>query len=573
MLESVPIPLQAVLWPLLGTALIVALRRFLPNWLRRVVALAAALASLSALWSLRAAPADPVTIFWEPLTYFRTSPSLSPTGLALFAGVILSGTTAALVLGIRGTELQTTLWHGLVLAALAGCLIAVMGANLLTLVLGSGLIDLALVAMALSSGDGSARVAWRMVVPGVASTLLLLFSAVQMDAEVGTTSLVARNFPAEILVLMGAAGLMRLLIFPLHPRGLSHAESGATLLLPMGLGIYLLARAQAIGPVLADQPWMLALGGLALVAGGVMAWASSEGASGVAGTWSGIAAHQAGLALVYVLLLGTAVPWPWLALALALGVLAVWWDSMEDGEAPARPEWLAQLAARLQPLREPVTAAVAMRTARFRQWRGLALGRRAVPILPSLALISLAGIPLSAGVLARWPFYAALLRDGPAGLLVAAFAADTFLAASLWAMLRQAWRTAGSHRFRPGAVVAMLALAVFVVRIGIEPGWLADGLGLPPGQVSGVSVWGLGLIFVLPWLLGAWLARIGDRLGRPLEWAQRFVRLEWLYSAAAQAGRGLVAAVYWLSRVGEGEGWWGWALIILALGALFLTIR
>jgi NADH:ubiquinone oxidoreductase subunit 2 (subunit N) len=573
MLESVPIPLQTVLWPLLGTAVIVALRRFLPNWLRRVVALAAALASLSALWSLRAGPADPVTIFWEPLTFFRTSPGLSPTGPALFAGVILAGTTAALVLGIRGTEPQTTVWHGLVLAALAGCLITVMGANLLTLVLGSGLLDLALVAMALSGGDGPARVTWRMVVPGVASTLLLLASAVQMDAEIGTTSLAARNFPADILILMGAAGLMRLLIFPLHPRGLNHPEGGATLLLPMGLGIYLLARAQAIGPVLADQPWMLALGGTALVAGGVMAWASSVGSGGMAGSWSGIAVHQAGLALAYVLLLGATVPWPWLGLALALGVLAVWWDSVDEGETAARPEWLAQLAARLQPVRERVMAAVATPTARLRRWRDSALVRHAVAILPSLALISLAGIPLSVGALARWPLYAILLRDGPAGLLVVAFVADTFLTAGLWAMLGQVWRTAGSHKFRPGAILAMLALTLFLFRIGMAPSRLTDVLGLAPVQVSGVSMWGLGLILVLPWLLGAWLARLRDRLGRPLEWAQRFVRLEWLYGAVGEVGRRLVDAVYWLGMVGEGEGWWGWALIILALGAVFLTIR
>jgi hypothetical protein len=38
-------------------------------------------------------------------------------------------------------------------------------------------------------------------------------------------------------------------------------------------------------------------------------------------------------------------------------------------------------------------------------------------------------------------------------------------------------------------------------------------------------------------------------------------------------GRYLVDAVYWLSRVGEGEAWWGWALIILALGVILFTMQ
>jgi hypothetical protein len=573
MLESIPVPLRAILWPLFGTAFILILRRFLPNWLRRTAALAAALASLSALWSLTAGPVEPVTISWEPLNFFRTSPTLLPTSLALFMGITLTGIVATLILGIQGSDPQATKWHGLVLAALAGCLLATMAANLLTLALGSGLLDLALVALVISTADRGDRVVWRMLVPGVASTLLLLFSAVQMDSQIGSASLSTRDFPVEILILLGMAGLLRLLVFPFHPRDLRTPEGAATFLLPVSMGVYLLARVQAIGPVLTDRPWMLSLGGIALLAGGLVAWGSSIGATRLAGTWVGIAMHQTGLALIFVLLLKTSVPWPWLGLASALGILAIWWDSTDEDKPFARFRWLEQLAERTQPWRERVKSIVASRAAFVYRWRESRVGQRTAMVLPVIALISLAGGPLTTGALARWPLYAALLSSGQPGLLIAIFAADTLLAAGLWATLARLLKTANSHRLKLSAVLSMLALAILLVVIGTAPNKLANSLGMSMNAVPNVSVWGLGLIFVLPWLLGAWLARVSTRLERYTDWIQRTVQLEWLFRTTSQAAERLGSVAYWIGMVGEGEGWWGWALIILAIGTLFLTIR
>ena len=60
------------------------------------------------------------------------------------------------------------------------------------------------------------------------------------------------------------------------------------------------------------------------------------------------------------------------------------------------------------------------------------------------------------------------------------------------------------------------------------------------------------------------------RLGRYLDMARRLLSLDWFYRAASTVGRWLAGAAYWLSQVGEGEGWWGWALIILAVGAVLV---
>jgi hypothetical protein len=595
MIETIPVPLQALLWPLCGTALILAVRRLLPNWLRRVVALAAALASLAALWSLRGGPAEPVTISWVPLTLFRTGPMLMPAGLSLFVGITMTAITAALILGLRGDEPQTTKWHGLVLLALPGALLAVLAGNLLTLALGSGMLDVALVALAVATGKEGGRIAWRMAVPGIVSTLLLLFGAVRMDAQIGTTSLLARNVPAQVLLLVGLAGLLRLLLFPLHTRGLNTAESAATLLLPMGTGIYILARAQAIGPVLADRPWVPLLAGVGLIAGGVLAWVSGvnpgSGPAGIgtkngwAENWTGIAIHQAALAVAYALLLKTQVPWPWVGLGLALGILAVWWESSKQAGDTLRPAWLGSLAAGLQSGWKQAKSFISTRLgsdpeatplrqmAYVRWWYQSWLGRHAAAILPIVALMSLGGVPFTAGWRVRWPFYAALLKKGQSSLLIAAILADSLLAAGLWTAMGRALRSAGDHRPRLSALLSMIVLDGLLFWFGVAPAKLAGGFGLGLSQVPDVSVWGLGLVYGLPWLIGAWLSRVGMRLGRGLDYMQSLVRLEWLYRIATQLAQRLAAVVYWLSMVGEGEGWWGWALIILALGTLFLTMH
>ena len=94
-----------------------------------------------------------------------------------------------------------------------------------------------------------------------------------------------------------------------------------------------------------------------------------------------------------------------------------------------------------------------------------------------------------------------------------------------------------------------------------------------PAQAAKVSVWGLGLIYVLPWLVGSWLARVTGPTKRLLAPVLRLTSLDRVFRATARAGQWLVDAVYWVGSVGEGEGWWAWALIILAVGTLFLAAR
>ena len=581
MLDSVPLPFQAILWPLVGGGLILALNRLLPGWARRLVATAAALASLVMLWSLRAEAFGRAEILWKPLNFFRMSLTLSPDGLSLLIGIALAAATAAMALGMRGQVPRDTWWHGSILLVLAGCLAMLMAANLLALAAGSALIDLAMILLVLRSAgsdEGAGRMSLGLVVPGVVSTLLLFLGALQMDAKLGHGSLLSQNLSQETLVVIGVAGALRALVFPFHARKLQSPEAVAALLLPIGAGGYMLARVQGLAPALSGRPWMMTVAVIGLLVSGLLVWSGcAHGRARGSGNclpgrwWTGVLAHQAGYVLAFVLLLAGSTPWPVVSLVLVLAVLVIWWDTTvdEDTRGSVRLEWLS---ARMGPWWDKVRSRLTDRLGILGWWRDPQIGRYITVLLPAIALASLAGMPLSLGARGRWPFYAAWLEQRDPSLLII-LAVDTLLVAGLWAVLTAIWEQSSEGPPRPAALVAMIALTIFTVLLGLAPGILSDGLDLKAVETASVSVWGLGLLYLLPWLLGVWLARFTGLQRRQLDRIWDAISLDWLYGGAGWAGQRLVDIVHWLSKVGEGEGWWGWALIILALGVILFTIR
>jgi hypothetical protein len=153
--------------------------------------------------------------------------------------------------------------------------------------------------------------------------------------------------------------------------------------------------------------------------------------------------------------------------------------------------------------------------------------------------------------------------------LIAVVVADASLVAGLWLALGIILKQAGRQRPDLAALLALAALAVAVLIIGIAPG----AVGLDRMDSQGVSFWTLGVVYILPWLVGGWLTRVRPQSGDYAVAVRRIVSLGWVYRAANWAGQRLLTATHWLGQVGEGEAWWGWALVILALGALLLVIR
>jgi hypothetical protein len=268
-----------------------------------------------------------------------------------------------------------------------------------------------------------------------------------------------------------------------------------------------------------------------------------------------MAIQQVGYAVVFVILVNSTVPWPLISLVLALGLLAIWWDSTLERASLTEP-WILELLHLPERWQE-----------RLESIRGR-VGRYAVAALPILALASLAGMPLTAGAIGRWALYATLLHEQLGSQLIATLIADAFLAAALWTSAGAILKGVKEHRPSVTALVAMVALAIPLLALGIAPG----SVDLASATVPDVSVWSLGLLYILPWLVGGWLARIRVRLG-DLGPVRSIVDMGWLYRAASWIGQRLVGGVFWLGQVGEGEGWWGWALIVLALGAMLLAVR
>jgi hypothetical protein len=281
-------------------------------------------------------------------------------------------------------------------------------------------------------------------------------------------------------------------------------------------------------------------------------------------------AFQAGYVFLFSLLLADSTPWPVVGLVLVLAVLVIWWDTTLDVHTPTSRlvEWVS---ARIGPWWTEVQSRLADRPGILEWLRNPQLGRFAAVLLPATALASLAGMPLTLGARGRWPYYAAWLDRGDPSLLIV-LAVDTLLVAGLWTALVVIWEKCSEDRPRPAALVAMVALVISVVLLGLAPGILSEDLNLKAAETADVSAWGLGLLYVLPWLLGVWLARFTGFQRRHLERIWDAVSLDWLYRGAGWAGQRLLSVVYWLSQVGEGEGWWGWALIILALGVILFMV-
>ncbi|HNS50887.1 MAG TPA: hypothetical protein PKO09_06865 [Anaerolineae bacterium] len=605
MQSTIPAALQAALWPLAGATLVVALSRLLPQWLGRFLALAASVASLVALFlSLGQATAG-FRATWEPFTFLRTAPALRPTPLGTAVGIILAAWCTTAAVGIRGPQPSRSTWRGLALVLLAGALVIALAANLVTLMLGSALLDLGLALLAVSaSGGRQGQLTWlRMLAPGLVSTGLLTLAALRMDSSIGTQALSMEGFAPEVLSFLVAAGLLRAAVFPLHPRRLQSPEHAAALLLPLGAGVLLVARAQTLGGTPEGTPWFLAISALALAAGSWQAW-STGGVPPQPGTWAetwtALAVQQVGAAFLFLLLFPGAAPWPLAGLVPALGIMAIWWDAEQSsGPSSVAPwiEWIRRqwtqgrellrsraaelLGRRAQPAPgdgaglQPPAIRQAQQSRTREGWERLKaswLARRGAVLLPGVALASLAGVPMTAGSVSRWHSYGALLASAQPLPLAGYLVSDALLAAGLILAWRKLVCKAGGRR--PGwvALGMMGLLSAASIALWLVPS-LWGRLGLPALQPVEISPWGVGILYVLPWLLGAWLAKAVGSVEGFLLHLRRGVSVEGALRPAEWLAEKVLAVVYWVGSVGEGEGWWGWALVVLALGALYLAAR
>ncbi len=468
---------------------------------------------------------------WE-LTQWSDMPVLTPpvvmqtnnagqtVGLALLATAL-----AAALVGAR-RPVGNTRWAA-TLASLAAGLLALLAANLLTLVLCWTLLDGVLLVAWVQNKERRALLGWA---AGALGTLLLWAATLPLQATYGLQAMGGLSLQGSVGTALLLAALLRLAPFPFHLAqvwiGGSDSEDpvvdNATddthmivlHALPAATGIWLLAR--ITGWLEVEFVWRQIISALlltGLVGSGLLAWLGNEPRQAMRWVLTG----QAGLV-----------------------VLAALWAGPEAALAEGG---VFLLAASLFPL--------------LTRLETLSPESR---ISGGIGVAALAGLPLTWGAAGRFALYGSWL-EGRWGLnlLLATGAQLLFLATAGRLLVQRSASAADRHtRILTGVALGLTAAALLFV-----------GGGLPRASAL---VWVAVLVPPVGAALIAWGAQ-SHRLVRQevATWINPVLRLDWvtqlLRALARWVGRPFLA----MHDVLEGEGVLLWVLVLLALGWLLLT--
>jgi hypothetical protein len=547
-------PWWSVVVPLLGAVLIVSAGHRLPRLAQRLVAVAAIGSVLLSLRTLGQTPeAGGVELAWLPLNLFRLGVWLQPDQL-------LPPLLGSLGLFLLALSLSPRLPPGLAVAGLVG-LAAVaalaQSANLLTLAAASSLLDLSLALYAIRSPSGADRTSWQILVPGVFSTLLLVLATLHMDAAVGSASLGREAIPSLTLNLLLAAGVLRLLPFPIHPRAAAEPGDGSIMAISLAAGVGLLVRLEGIAPSWGQAPALAWVVWLTLLVGVLLATLGRD-SQRLTGFWL---AGSGGL-IWLTAWSGGGFPVLLPALLWSLGLLGVWFS---PGPPEATLEW-----GKVRSWWEPHVAGIPWPSS-VRRFAGLLRGVRWQAVLPLWALASLIGVPLTAGLPARVAHIHTTLAVGKPGLVLLDIVAATLLVAGALALGRRVLASPAQN-IGPGTSATLVVLALGLFWLGVAPGSVTTGSVARP-DLSWLSEMAM---VSGPWLLGAAVYTVGRRV--PQNWralrqlAWQFLHLQWLGPPLGWLGRQAAAVGWWLGDILEGEGSMGWALFLLVLVAILFLV-
>jgi hypothetical protein len=435
-------------------------------------------------------------------------------------------------------------YHGMSFALLGAAALTMVSDNLLALSGAWVATDILLVARARGSrAQGNAAPIWL----EVAGSLLMLMAIGITSISVASTSLATARLPAEAMALLLVVAALRMAAYPLHlwlaPSG-SGRDRGTQLLIN-GLGLvtggWLLGRVFVLGAgAWFSNPLWLPLLIFLTLAAGLAAWTGRER--------DRLALLSSGRAT-----------WLWLVVALAPTATA------RDALGWAMAGVVLGLA--LLAVGQTITE----------QWRWR------VPV--ALAAITLAGLPLTAGMPAR-----ALVQPPHLALLLLLVVADGLAVATVLA----SWKTAplpapatAAPADRPGSQLRSLPVSWPVLRLlialglvvvpdvlwGVQPARLAVLAGFSSILSLGDLLRQLGLLQLLA-IVAALALGVGF-----YQVAQQPDSLfkRWQRRLAAAAGLGWILAglgwlVQWIELVWrnallvvEGEGYLGWVVLVLLL--------
>ena len=505
-------------------------------------------------------PADGTISRWHP--FIESDLAYHVDGLAfLFAALMGLVGLATIAPGLGRSEYPEGSSCPALLALLAAGFSFIFSANLITLCLGWVIFDLAFLWALAASDRGGSRATSP---PGLGGTeerrLMKIIPRILNLSCLACPSLLAAALllgpgdaglsprsgsispPAFGLIMLAA--LVRVGLYPLHawmPIGIEASRPARSLLhlVPASAGLYLLVRLSTWTD--AGLPYGQALaiaGGLAFFVGALLAWIEADPGK----TLSFMMISQVGYAIISLAIVKppAMVILPSLNLVLCLGLLFLSQDRSELGSLWARAA-------------------------------------------SSLAMASLAGVPLTLGFVGRWHLYHFLLTGGHLAFLPLSLLAETFL----FAALLRTWSVVSIRVFpaefayQNSSVVGAALLAAPVVVLGLHPPMsiaLMETVSLPTltDLLGAITIVQWGALF-LPPLGGYLLQRHRQRIFDPLEafWLElsKALRLEWLYSLLGQLVAGAASALRIVGRMSKSKGYLGWIAVAGLMALLFLRGR
>jgi len=555
-------PLFPVIILLLGAAVLGVVTRVASVKASNVLALvAASCCFVSCVLLYRNQPAVWVSDLWSPALLFGVELGYRADSLSL--GLVLATASVALIAVacgnlLGGSDEEHAHPYGVLFLVLAGALSVVLSADLVTLCLSWGLLELGMLSLTALAHDSqeASRTGLRLLVVNFLGGVALFAALLVLQRQGETFSLQATPLPTRVVSLMMTAGLLRLGLYPAFVALPSRVAMRLPSLIlwqtiPVVVGGYVVARALSLTAVasLPGRELTLLLGSLSIFLSPFPLWFERRLRS--------IAAFIV-LSQVGQIALAAAIAAPYSAaiiacttvgLVLALTLFFVSRATAQNGLGRAHDAW-----------------------------------RRCCVCV---AFASLAGTPLTIGFVSRQLLYRSLLESNLAPLVLLSLLANCFLVAPLLKMgLAQPQQEASTGRMPPILLGSMTVLAILLVIFGLHPpllglltgpqsalaAWptLADLIYAPGVSLSAILLVGTLLSLAIGYVLYSRGELIVARAGVFLETVQMVARMDWFLRALDWTTHRATSMLELSGRFFEGARSPGWILVFATLVALLL---
>ena len=555
-------PLFPVIILLLAAAVLGVVTRVASVKASNVLALvAAACCFVSCVLLYRNQPAVWASGLWRPTLLFGLELGYRADSLSL--GLVLATASVALIAVacgnlLAGSDEEHAHPYGVLFLVLAGALSVVLSADLVTLCLSWGLLELGMLSLTALAHDSqeASRTGLRLLVVNFLGGVALFAALLVLQRQGETFSLQATPLPTRVVSLMMTAGLLRLGLYPAFVALPSRVAMRLPSLIlwqtiPVVVGGYVVARALSLTAVasLPVRELTLILGSLSIFLSPFPLWFERRLRSIAAFIVLSQVGHIALAAAIAAPYSASIIACTTVGLVLALTLFFVSRATAQNGLGRAHDAW-----------------------------------RRCCVLV---AFASLAGTPLTIGFVSRQLLYRSLLESNLAPLVLLSLLANCFLVAPLLKMgLAQPQQEASTGRMPPILLGSMTVLAILLVIFGLHPpllglltgpqsalaAWptLADLIYAPGVSLSAILLVGTLLSLAIGYVLYSRGELIVARAGVFLETVQMVARMDWFLRALDWTEHRATSMLELSGRFFEGARSPGWILVFATLVALLL---